>query len=152
MVTTAKRVSVSKIGVSLNPSSPKKQNLDIINRLVAQVVGRAGCDGCGELLLSMSISLAIPTRIWKNSALFQWTSVQDKVFLPLNGKPIQPLGVGFPYFAALPADLYRSGLAAFVEITPETLAGSEQLERQPRLKLSLTAWRRHRIHARVCRL
>jgi uncharacterized protein (UPF0276 family) len=48
-------------------------------------------------------------------------SVQDKAVLPTNGKPIQPLGVGFPYFAALPADLYRSGLAAFVEITPETL-------------------------------
>ncbi|HEU4771505.1 MAG TPA: DUF692 family protein, partial [Candidatus Udaeobacter sp.] len=48
-------------------------------------------------------------------------SVQDKAVLPGNGKPIQPLGIGFPYFAALPADLYRSGLAAFVEITPETL-------------------------------
>ena len=48
-------------------------------------------------------------------------SVQDKAVFPTNGKPIQPLGVGFPYFAALPADLYRSGLAAFVEITPETL-------------------------------
>ena len=41
--------------------------------------------------------------------------------LSLNGKLIQPLGVGFPYFAALPAELYRSGLVAFVEITPETL-------------------------------
>jgi uncharacterized protein (UPF0276 family) len=48
-------------------------------------------------------------------------SVQDKAVLPTNGKLIQPLGVGFPYFAALPVDLYRSGLAAFVEITPETL-------------------------------
>ena len=48
-------------------------------------------------------------------------SKRDKTVLPLNGKPIQPLGVGFPYFATLPADLYRSGLAAFVEITPETL-------------------------------
>lgn len=47
--------------------------------------------------------------------------IQDKEVLPANGKPIQPLGVGFPYFAGLPADLYRSGLAAFVEITPETL-------------------------------
>lgn len=46
---------------------------------------------------------------------------QDKTVLTSNGKPIQPLGVGFPYFAGLPADLYRSGLAAFVEITPETL-------------------------------
>jgi uncharacterized protein (UPF0276 family) len=48
-------------------------------------------------------------------------SAQDKTVLSTNGKPIQPLGIGFPYFAALPADLYRSGLAAFVEITPETL-------------------------------
>jgi hypothetical protein len=49
MVTTLKRANVSKISVSLNPSSPKKQNLDMINRLVAQVVGRAGCDGCGRI-------------------------------------------------------------------------------------------------------
>lgn len=48
-------------------------------------------------------------------------SPQDKANLTGNGKPIQPLGVGFPYFAALPADLYRSDLVAFVEITPETL-------------------------------
>lgn len=45
----------------------------------------------------------------------------DKTVLALNGKPIQPLGIGFPYFAALPADLYRSDLVAFAEITPETL-------------------------------
>jgi len=45
----------------------------------------------------------------------------DNAVLPVNGKPIQPLGVGFPYFAALPADLYRSDLVAFAEITPETL-------------------------------
>ena len=49
MVTTAKRANISKISVSLNPSSPRKQNLDIINKLVAQVVGRAGCDGCGRI-------------------------------------------------------------------------------------------------------
>jgi uncharacterized protein len=48
-------------------------------------------------------------------------SPQDKPSLQPNGKLIQLLGVGFPYFAALPADLYRSGLVAFVEITPETL-------------------------------
>jgi hypothetical protein len=34
---------------------------------------------------------------------------------------IQPLGVGLPYFAALPAELYRPGLIDFVEITPETI-------------------------------
>ena len=39
----------------------------------------------------------------------------------LNGKPVQHLGIGFPYFSELPADLYRSDLVAFVEITPETL-------------------------------
>jgi len=34
---------------------------------------------------------------------------------------IQPLGIGFPYYAALPADLYRPDLVAFVEVTPETI-------------------------------
>ena len=48
-------------------------------------------------------------------------SKRDNTAIPFNGKPVQPLGVGFPYFATLPADLYRSGLVAFVEITPETL-------------------------------
>jgi len=47
--------------------------------------------------------------------------VRDKVALPLTGKPVQPLGVGFPYFATLPSDLYQGGLVDFVEITPETL-------------------------------
>ena len=48
-------------------------------------------------------------------------SPKDKASLPPNGKLIQPLGVGFPYFAALPADLYRGDLIDFVEVTPETL-------------------------------
>jgi uncharacterized protein (UPF0276 family) len=48
-------------------------------------------------------------------------SPQDKASPSLNGKLIQPLGVGFPYFAALPADLYRGDLIDFVEVTPETL-------------------------------
>ena len=47
--------------------------------------------------------------------------MQDKTVLSSNGKLTPPLGVGFPYFAALPVDLYRSDLVAFVEITPETL-------------------------------
>jgi len=76
----------------------------------------------------MSISSAIPIRIWKNSAPFQWTFVRDKESVPVNGKPIQPLGVGFPYFAELPADLYRSELVAFVEITPETLCRQRATE------------------------
>jgi uncharacterized protein len=32
-----------------------------------------------------------------------------------------PLGVGFPYIAELPAELYRPDLLDFVEVTPETL-------------------------------
>ena len=47
--------------------------------------------------------------------------MQNKVVHSSNGKPVQPLGVGFPYFASLPADLYQSDLVSFVEVTPETL-------------------------------
>ena len=54
--------------------------------------------------------------------------MRDKVVLKHNGKPIQPLGIGFPYFAALPPDLYRSDLVAFVEITPETLCKQRATE------------------------
>jgi hypothetical protein len=46
---TTKRSNVGSISVSLNPNAPKKQNLDMINKLVAQIVGRAGCDGCGRI-------------------------------------------------------------------------------------------------------
>lgn len=34
---------------------------------------------------------------------------------------IPQLGIGFPYIAELPPDLYRSGLIDFVEVTPETI-------------------------------
>ena len=49
MATTTKRASVARISVSLNPSAPKKQTLDTINRLVALAAGRGGCDGCGRI-------------------------------------------------------------------------------------------------------
>jgi hypothetical protein len=49
MATTTKRASVSSISVSLNPNSPRKQNIDMVNKLIAQVLGRAGCDGCGRI-------------------------------------------------------------------------------------------------------
>ena len=49
MATTTKKANVSRIGVSLNPNSPKKQNADTVNKLVKQVLGRAGCDGCGRI-------------------------------------------------------------------------------------------------------
>ncbi|HEY5885134.1 MAG TPA: hypothetical protein VIT88_10630 [Pyrinomonadaceae bacterium] len=49
MATTKKRENVSSISLSLNPNGPKKQTLDSINKLVAQVLGRAGCEGCGRI-------------------------------------------------------------------------------------------------------
>jgi hypothetical protein len=46
---TTKRASVSSVSVSLNPNGPKKQTIETVNKLVAQVLGRAGCDGCGRI-------------------------------------------------------------------------------------------------------
>ena len=46
---TTKRASVSRVSVSLNPNGPRKQTADTINKLVAQVLGRAGCEGCGRI-------------------------------------------------------------------------------------------------------
>src|SRR5690349_9392674 len=40
--------------------------------------------------------------------------------------PVTPLGVGLPYLASLPADLYSRDLIDFVEITPETLCRQRQ--------------------------
>jgi uncharacterized protein len=40
---------------------------------------------------------------------------------PAHRQPPRPLGIGFPYIAELPAELYRSGLMDFVEVTPEEL-------------------------------
>lgn len=46
---TTKKAAVSNISVSLNPNGPRKQTADTINKLVAQVLGRGGCDGCGRI-------------------------------------------------------------------------------------------------------
>jgi uncharacterized protein (UPF0276 family) len=62
-------------------------------------------------------------------------SLQDKANLPPNAKLIHPLGVGFPYFATLPADLYRSDLVAFVEITPETLCRQRATETTAQIEI-----------------
>jgi uncharacterized protein len=40
---------------------------------------------------------------------------------PASGMAIPRLGVGFPYFPALPAELYQGGFVDFVEVTPETI-------------------------------
>ena len=46
---TTKRSSVSRISVSVNPNSPRKQTADTVNKLIAQALGRAGCEGCGRI-------------------------------------------------------------------------------------------------------
>lgn len=46
MVTSTKSRNISSISVSLNP---KKQNLEIVNKMVATILGRAGCDACGRI-------------------------------------------------------------------------------------------------------
>ena len=49
MATTTRKSSVSRISVSINPNSPRKQNADMVQKLVKQALGRAGCDGCGRI-------------------------------------------------------------------------------------------------------
>jgi hypothetical protein len=46
MATTTKSRNISSISVSLNP---KKQNLEMVNKMVALILGRAGCDACGRI-------------------------------------------------------------------------------------------------------
>jgi hypothetical protein len=46
MATITKSRNVSSISVSLNP---KKQTLDQVNKMVALILGRAGCDACGRI-------------------------------------------------------------------------------------------------------
>ncbi len=151
---TTKRASVSRIGVSINPNSPKKQTADTVNKLVAQVLGRAGCEGCGRIAY-IDIGFLDGSRpgYGKTRRYFNGCHYKIKPDLPPNAKLIHPLGVGFPYFATLPADLYRSDLVAFVEITPETLCRQRATGTYgPRLKSSLTVWQRRKKLAPVCRL
>jgi hypothetical protein len=46
---TTKRSTVSRVSVSVNPNQPRKQNADMVQKLVKQALGRAGCDGCGRI-------------------------------------------------------------------------------------------------------
>ena len=49
MATTVKKADVARVSVSLNPGGTKRQTLDTLNKLVAQAVGRGGCDRCGRV-------------------------------------------------------------------------------------------------------
>jgi len=43
---------VSRVSLSVNPSPgtpPRKQTADMVQKMVATMLGRAGCDGCGRI-------------------------------------------------------------------------------------------------------
>jgi hypothetical protein len=46
MATSTKSRNVGSVSVSINP---KRQNLDTVNKMVATILGRAGCDACGRI-------------------------------------------------------------------------------------------------------
>ena len=46
MATSTKSRNVGSVSVSINP---KKQNLETVNQLVKQILGRAGCEACGRI-------------------------------------------------------------------------------------------------------
>ena len=45
------KAKVTRVSLSINPgvSAPRKQTIEIVNKIVAQMLGRAGCDGCGRI-------------------------------------------------------------------------------------------------------
>ena len=47
------KAKVTRISLSLNPAAsappPRKQTIEIVNKIVAQMLGRAGCERCGRL-------------------------------------------------------------------------------------------------------
>ena len=53
---------------------------------------------------------------------------EDRPVSALEGvaSQVTPLGIGLPYMAGLPADLYRSSVVDFVEVTVETLSRPRQ--------------------------
>jgi hypothetical protein len=46
MATTTKSRNIGSVSVSMNP---KKQTLDQVNKMVALIAGRAGCEACGRI-------------------------------------------------------------------------------------------------------
>jgi hypothetical protein len=46
MATSTKSRNIGSVSVSMNP---KKQTLDQVNKLVALIAGRAGCEACGRI-------------------------------------------------------------------------------------------------------
>lgn len=48
---TAKKVASVSLSINPNPGpgAPGKQTIDVVTKLVAQMLGRAGCERCGRL-------------------------------------------------------------------------------------------------------
>ena len=42
---------VSRISLSVNPgaAAPRKQTAEMVQKMIATMLGRAGCDGCGRI-------------------------------------------------------------------------------------------------------
>jgi uncharacterized protein (UPF0276 family) len=55
--------------------------------------------------------------------------------IPTSSAMIRPLGIGLPYIASLPAELYDLALLDFVEITPETLCWERRNGRATTIEL-----------------
>src|SRR5215470_3317147 len=80
---------------------------------------QGGCDLDGdERILSRSVS--------------ERTAAPDRDAV---GPVIPPLGVGLPYIASLPAEIYDPALLDFVEITPETLCRERRSARAGTIEL-----------------
>lgn len=55
----------------------------------------------------------------------------------MHKHPLQPLGIGFPYIATLPATLYQQGLLDFIELTPETICRQRLSKARPAIEINL---------------
>ena len=79
------KANVTRISLSLNPAAsappPRKQTIEVVNRIVAQMLGRAGCDGCGRIAYIDLGFLGDPARMLPSWVVFRWTSGRDKQLL-----------------------------------------------------------------------
>ena len=46
---TARKISSISLSINPGPTAPQKQTIEIVNKLGATVLGRAGCERCGRL-------------------------------------------------------------------------------------------------------
>jgi hypothetical protein len=46
---TSRKISGISLSLNPGPGAPQKQTIEIVNKLVATMLGRAGCERCGRL-------------------------------------------------------------------------------------------------------